>query len=508
MERKWMGAAMIGRRRLAPGRGAIDRAAVVVAGLVLLIRYAVVFQHDPARPGANPESPLGWWGWFDQSMTLRSMAALLGGNLDMSQHHYPLGYSLLAAAVDLVTPGDPYFTLDLACLLAALGGFVALGRRLGISPAIGAALFAAAALSAPILFRQWVLPWNTTPVAACLWLLLAAVAAWLDGVRRPVTVGVLMGLVAVCRPSDVVVLLPCVAAVIWAERRRTPGWAGAGVRLVLAGAAVVLPAVALHVAIYGWAQSPYMIDSARLGFTWHGFGWKSSVLLSDPYPWFAEGQGILQRSHWIALGVAALLPALARGAKERVLALTLLVHGAFYLSYVDLLPTGLWRFSNIHYFTWAIPGYALLASLLLRDLLWPKRAGARWTTLALAAVTAIALCWRSAPRPTDGAARAVDFAGPLPPYMDTMFFRPLVLRDGGGTLFKGVDFRAFLYPGGVRVIALRRELTGTVEWVPGYAPEGFEGAKPVARWRSAAVWQWPPAWWAAPRPPAIPMPGE
>ena len=69
-----------------------------------------------------------------------------------------------------------------------------------------------------------------------------------------------------------------------------------------------------------------------------------------------------------------------------MLAVTLVIHSVLYLSYVDLLPTGFWRYLNVHYWTWAFPGFALLAVLLLRDLL-----SARFRLPAAAALAAVIL---------------------------------------------------------------------------------------------------------------------
>ena len=499
---------LLGRARNASSPAIIEILIILVAAVILIVRYTVVYLADPARPGNNLTYPKGWFGWFDQSMMLRSTVALAQGSLDPLQHHYALGYSLLGLPFYLVSPNNAFFAIDLLSLLAAFAGFIALGRRLNLSGAVSAVLFACSTMSAPILFRQWVLPWNTTPVAACLWLLLATVAAWLDGRRRPVSVGLLMGVVVVCRPSDAVILLPCVGALVWAERHDWRRGLAAAARVAAGAAAVVAPVVALHVAIYVRAESPYMASSAKIGFTLSDFAWKSYVLFVDPFPWFAESEGILQRSPWVALGLMGLLAALFRGLKDRVLAATLIVHAVLYIAYVDLLPFGLWRFNNIHYFAWAYPGYALMAGLLARDLVRPRVAWTRWTGLGAIAAMTIVLSVRITPSPARAgqAAKVVDFAGDMPPFLETVFLAPLQLRDADGPLTFWREFRAYPYPGGVRVYAMRRDMVGTVEWAPGHAPQGFEGAAPTARWVPRMRLVWPPIWLLPVQPPANSIP--
>lgn len=482
-------------------------------GLLLAIFYTAAYLGHPQLPGNTPAYPAGWWTWFDQSMFLRSTVALVRGNLDFSQHHYPLGYSLLGALFYRAMPSHAFFFVDLLSLLGAYLGFVALGRRLGLHGVVAAGLFALVVLGDRFVFRQWVVPWNTTPVAGFTWVLLATVAAWLDGRRRPWAVGLLMGGIVVCRPSDAVLLLPCLAALLWAERGAWRARWREGAQLAAAGALVVLPVVGLHLAIYGAAQSLYMTNSARLGFTLFDFGWKAYVLWVDPYPWFADGKGILQHAHWVALGLAGIVPALLRGPKDRVLAGVLVVHGVLYVSYVDLLPTGLWRFLNIHYFAWAFPGYALLAALLLRDLVRAGGVGrlGRWARpigWASVAGTLLLLCVRVVPVPAAAGepAKAVDYAGPLPPFNDTYMAGRLLLRDERGEMADYTTIRGFLYPGGMRVVGLRRDMVGPMAWVPGHAPPGFEGAAPSARWTIAVQLAWPPRWLRRAAAPGIPLP--
>lgn len=480
--------------------------AIPVAALVLVCWYTLHYLGDAGLPGNQLREPLGWWGWSDQSETLRSMKALARGNLAPSEHHYPLGYALLGLPFYSAARNHPFFFVDLLSLLGAFAGFVALARRLGLPATLAAALFLLTTVGDGMVFREWVVPWNTTPVGALAWLLLASCAAWLDGRRRPFLIGVLAGGVAACRPSDGVVILPCLLTLGWADRRRWRARLGDWGRLAAGVAVVLVPIAALHLAIYGAAESAYMRSSAQVGFTLHDLGWKAYVLLVDPHPWFAEGEGLLQRAPWIALGLAGVVPALARGAKERMLAAMLGVHLVLYVSYVDLLPTGMWRFLNIHYFAWAIPGYSLLAALLLRDLVrpgWARRIGG-----ASLVATAVVLCLRVVPKAVgeDHPAKAVDFAGRMPAFAATYMDGTLALRDARGVLRNYVDMRVFLAPGGVRVIGLRRDVVGPVEWLAGDAPRGFESPVPTVRWAISTRLAWPPPWLHRAPPSEIPMP--
>jgi len=161
------------------------------------------------------------------------------------------------------------------------------------------------------------------------------------------------------------------------------------------------PYVALYVRIYGAHLPEYMTQSREIGFTLYDWGWTAYVILVDSRGWFMDDEGLLHRAPWIALACARLLPALFRGRAAALLAALLLAHGPLYLSYVDLLPTGFWRFNNIHYWQWAVPGYGILAWLLLIDLIHPLTRTRRWVASVSLIVTGIALCMHVEPRRSD-----------------------------------------------------------------------------------------------------------
>ena len=149
-----------------------------------------------------------------------------------------------------------------------------------------------------------------------------------------------------------------------------------------------------------------------------------------------------------------------------------------------------------------------MAALLIRDLArpgWPRRiAGAS----AVAAAVVFGLRVVPAPAAADQPAKAVDFAGPVPPFTDTYLDWSLALQDARGVLRNMVDVRVLVYPSGIRVLALRRGLVGTVEWIPGRSPQGYEGTKPTSRWTMATRFTWPPRWLRTPPPSAIGIPSE
>lgn len=197
---------------------------------------------------------------------------------------------------------------------------------------------------------------------------------------------------------------------------------------------------------------------------------------------------MLRRFPWMILGFAGILVAWRRGAVAVMLATMLVAHMALYISYVDLMPTGLWRFLNVHYFTWAMPGYALFAALLLRDL--TRRADWRWAAGSLAFVLAIsAIRLEPTSVGVGQAAKMIDIAGPVPPFMTTYMSR-LPAHDDVGPLLNIQSIRAFPIATGTRVIGIRRWITGPLVWEDG-TPAGMNAQGAQTRYSISLRWGWP-----------------
>jgi len=449
---------------------AAARYPVAVGAAVLTVAYLWYYMSAQALPGNSGAFPQGWWGWFDQGKTLESAQALAGRDLSPGRHWYPLGYALLGAPfLGMGFRGHPFVFVDLACLLIAFLGFVSFARACGVGRATAALLFVAAVLWDRQVFGEWAIPWNSTPAAALVWTILALCGRWLEGARRPVLVGVLAGAVPFFRPTEAVPVAACLLVVLAAD------WRAGALRprhllgLAAGGALAVAPQVGLHLLVYGPQPSDYMRVSRELGFTLHDLGWKAYVVLVDPYQWFTDGQGLLRRLPWVALALAGLAPALARGRAAAALAAALAAHLLLYVSYIDLLPTGLWRFNNIHYWKWAVPGYALLAWLLVLDLVRWRRAAPSYAAAGGLAVVGLLATVRIAPRPVGPGepAKMLEFPGPAPGF-DQSNFGNFTLRDAQGPLRNVPEIRAIPVPGGMRVIALTRDIEGPVVFEPGH----------------------------------------
>jgi hypothetical protein len=344
-------------------------AGIIALTLLYICRYLTFF----ARPGMNSNHPLGWWDWFDQGRYIDSARALAALDFESSHHWYPLGYAVLGAPFVWLSPAHPFFLIDLVCLAACYGGFVAFCYPVGVGSIWPVLIFIGSVASSKMIFTQWVVPWTTTPTSALIWLLLASVAAHMQGTRRPSTIGLLAACIPLIRPTESVLVAPCILAAATVNIRRLPTEI---FLMALGGLVPVLTYGLLHWRIYGLSPSDYMLSSSVIGFTLYDLGWKAYVIFIDPRSWFLDGQGLLWRAPYFALALGGLVVAWVHGRAVALLAVLLILHSLLYLSYRDMLPTGLWRYYNVHYWKWAMPGAGLLAFILVRDLLHWRRAPA------------------------------------------------------------------------------------------------------------------------------------
>jgi hypothetical protein len=286
--------------------------------------------------------------------------------------------------------------------------------------------------------------------------------------------GVLAGLIVVCRPTDVIAagVALGIAAVFDLFHRR-PRLAGP-LAMVAGGAVVLALYMALYLRIYGWHLSDYLAHSQRLGFYYPTLGFKAFTLLIDPRAWFGVDpdhwhEGLFQRAPWLMFGLAGILIGWAFATSRlrwawAALALAVVLSTVNYLAYIDLLATGIWRYGNVHYLKWIYPGMALLGFLVLREIAVGR------PRLALAGcLAALVLCsFRIEPRlAAEGEPyRMALLTGPKADWGQAYFEQPL-LRDDAGDLPKWVASRSFPLTNGLRVLAIRRDFQGPLTWAEG-----------------------------------------
>lgn len=171
--------------------------------------------------------------------------------------------------------------------------------------------------------------------------------------------------------------------------------------------------------------------------------------------------------------------------------MTLLVvpYVVLFLSYTDLIPTGLWRYNNIHYFKWTFPGFALLGFVAVRALLLgPNRPGVAALFIAVLLLLSLrVLPVRTGP---DAPAWLVQYPG-LTPGFDQTYFGAAEIRDAEGVKRNILQFRALPDSQGVRLIALQAPFVGPIAFVAGDPLRSHPAGAAPSRWAPGIGIGWP-----------------
>jgi hypothetical protein len=392
----------------------VDRRALLLLLLACACAYGALYVLARMAPGLP--QPLGWFAWYDQGLYLRGATAFANGDFDPAAQHYPPLYALLGAILLPVLPLHSWFPVNLALLL----GFATLMFAL-MAPFAGRAVAVGALLASLFVHHvhglQWVVPWTSSLsavlVAGALVLLarrlrpehVSTVGAF-GAVREAFAFGLLIALLLPTRPGDLAGAAPVALAYAWYVARDLLGGSrearAPALGAVFAGlgaVALVLAAMALFhggtgvIGSYGTGILGVGVDPATFPMRLHGH-------VLDSAAFFGEARQDWASRLPLTLVAFAVLPVtLVLGPPIlRVASAAALVHIFVTYSFNDALPTGQFRFLNIHYLKWAVPiAYGALAywlvALIARGT--RKRAG---VALALAALAlALGVSTRAVP---------------------------------------------------------------------------------------------------------------
>lgn len=320
--------------------------------LVFTAAYLACYASDSNVPA--PGSP-GWEAWWDQGQYLQSARAFAQGNFAATEHWFPPGYSLLAAPFVYLTGRNPFVVLNFVLFAAYFLGFLRLTRDWLPRP-LALTSFALGVLWPPYLLEQYIVPWNTIPIAALIvWIIVLVNESRTDArLRIDLAIALLAGLVVAIRQIDALVIVPAGAFYLW-HRLRAGNWRNvAFATLPLAVPLILIAAVLLK--INGSLVAPYMVQTARIGMSLSNFFHRAVFLFLDGTI-YNEPHASVRSFQPL---VAALLPASVAAAmldwrRFGVAIVTCFAAFAVYVCYNDFSPVNIVRFRLVHYIEWAFP---------------------------------------------------------------------------------------------------------------------------------------------------------
>ena len=364
--------------------------------VILALIYVGVYFSLPFTPGNNlPVNPIGWWAWFDQSEYLKAANALYRLDFSADQYFYPPLYPALGSVFLFLSSKHPFFLVNLICLLWFAYVFIRL-CDVYLPRAVGIFLLFASTIFEILIFENFVIPWTTTLSTALLAsgiLGLIWVQEIKEGKRSDLThwqvllVATSLGLMVPTRPVDALIGIVIGCAFIFSylllpkasvKQRMSPMLFLA---LTILGA-LLGPAlfIGFNQLIYRAPLGNYVQVASSHGFFIADLPEKLYSIFLNAQPLYGEvGAGLVQYYPWLLLSLSGLVWILWRGDFVlRTIALAISTFLVLYLPYGDLLPSGMWRYLNIHYFKWTFAFFALFAALLLMQILRGVQAGSSW----------------------------------------------------------------------------------------------------------------------------------
>jgi hypothetical protein len=374
--------------------------------------YLLIYFAHPALPGNNSEYPLGWWGWFDQGEYLKEAKAITRLDLAPGNYFYPPLYPLLGSVFVNVNPMHVFALINIVCFLAFAHFFIQFSRRyFGWGASVG--IFLLSFYPGNTLFEIWVEPWTTTVVAPIYAFLFWDLDRYVADKRTPGALrlgiwGALGGLIFATRPADAVAIGPFYIFVFWYAYRCSiyqqkinfiRQYAHRMLVMIFSGLIGVIFFLVFNLIIHGSIGGRYFSVSTQAnGFHILDVVEKAVSVFLDAGPLYGVPEdAIFSKMKWLALFVPAAIYGLLLGSGiVRIIILVAISQLIIYLPYSDLLPTGIWKYHNIHYFKWLFPFAAFVIVWTINDFLRKNSSVARGRVILLASVVAgiLLLCTR------------------------------------------------------------------------------------------------------------------
>lgn len=500
-----------------------NRVPQLLALTIVVVAYVAHYVAFPGTPGNSPSHPLGWFGWHDQGWYWKQSHAFVAGDFAAGRHLYPPLYPLLGAVLLPLSKLHSYFPVNLV-LVIAYGGFFLAAMRHYINPWLAAFALLLGMNQNLMMGKQWAIPWTST--ASAVWMMAALYLldryvrlfndrAWGTAGRlvNAAAFGIAIGLLLPTRPGDFAASGPMAllyAALLTHQLIRKSGrerWRNLACALVGSlGAGVPIAAyLFFNLVVFGGPFEGYFNVASRSGGFWFSdIGEKLYSLLMHSETFYGE-----LSADWLAqmplflVALFFLLPALIfTPLIFRVLALSILIQIFIVFSFADALPTGTFRYYNIHYFKWAAAPALAIAFCMVQNSILGSSVARRRASIGVgvaAAIAALSFSITATPlqHPMEAALISdreldlatletvpldyVDFHGVTGAWTDIYFSANSAVRVNGNRDLRHIrDYRFLPIMGGARLLLIRPSDISRLEIRLGKATSFGTNTKPIA----------------------------
>ncbi len=369
--------------------------------LSAVLVYCLFYLANQSLPGNNISHPLGWWEWFDQGQYMLAVKAFAVGNLSPENHYYPPLYPYLGSLFFGFLPVHPFFFINLFAFVLFCLGFVVFARRY-VSNGLACAILVVSVYCNKALMENFVIPWTT----ACTITAVATAVLVLSWIQRQsfcsrrtllgfgLVLSLAFGALGLARPLDALlagIFFPAYLLLAWCKQpdqavsRRLVDIVLVALILLVGPLVSVGLFLRFNDVVFGSPFGGYFNATANAsGYFLLEFPKKAMSLLVDSKSLYLEPRAsLISHYPWLLLSLGGMVLALLRGdLLLRAVVLAVVVQFSLYIPYGDLLPNGVWRYLNIHYFKWTVPFLGLFAWLALQAILKPAIEG-QWRKCVL-----------------------------------------------------------------------------------------------------------------------------
>jgi hypothetical protein len=375
---------------------------------ILVVWFLLYQTHPDAPPPLGRHEGIGWWGWFDQGQYLKISEQWSRLDFFNPDKYYPPLYPGIVGLLWPLFKRSGYIVLDAGCALL----FFLLLTRIFRQYLNRFAVLLAVAFSYGfnrVLFDQWVIPW-TTNLSSLLIIVLAWIlhrqyrpkqdtVTYIDSIKSQscsnknrdlaIAIGICAAMLAL-RPYEIIpslvltlgiginALNQSLLSAASSQQSDAKGRRWHQLKKAITTLAPILLPASLILAFYimynlhtfGSVEPSYSKEINDMGFNFLDIPFKYASLVNDSSLYGIENGHLTHAVPWYPLMLAtAIVGAFTLATPIRYLVAASLLSQTSYLAFNDLVPTGLFTFNNIHYFTWSIAvigtaPFATIANLL------------------------------------------------------------------------------------------------------------------------------------------------
>lgn len=473
-----------------------SRSPYMLAFILLAVTYVAEYLTYGPVPGNNIDWPLGWWGWADQGLYLRSSVALSNSDFSSSEHFYMPLYPFIGSLLINITPNHSYLLPNILLISVFSAMTIKLTSRYLEPWVVVICLVAGTFLFQPLRL-QWVIPWTSTLSAtlmvAALYLLDRYFSLRKAGLTSPrqfalnaLLFGAALGAVAATRAVDLLIMLPVgmfYAYFAISDLFRSRELRLSGLVTIFFGAFGFCPCVMawlwFNLEVYGdMFGGPYFSAAESFGFFPSTLHLKLYSHLLDSFSLYGEpNQDWLSQMPFFVFALAFVPASLLAPIPLifKVFAICLFFQFGVYYSYSDILPTGTFRYNNIHYFKWLMPLLLACVVLVVRSVKENQKDHRRNAKLACAfaglllvggmavkldhRVLTVGLIEESERRALislpKNEIQYIDITATSDNWVDIYFAQGFKLELDGNPIRMPRDYHPFPIPGGMRIVFVR-----------------------------------------------------